>query len=674
MKRRCVNQSIRSSGSALIIVFVCFCARAASAQWLELPHRPEPPVIGGDSFAAMLAMQLASEVEEMGVQVDGQAVRAAINLRRLAQAALLAQHDDPMVASAAVVAAMKLAHRRASIDESLHRIARSGESDQLAHRASTGGAAGAMPPDLVREFNTAVDRRLASESPLSAADLASLLAPLEDAIALASHGAPQKPMFDELVDRAAADEAVQTIVAEIAAYFERGWSFADLRPRILDWHALVRDALEYLIAVTDAVWLGEEGRAAGLERARVSFARFRDPHQREEGRALLGALLAEAKLLRAVTQLAQRDRARNPVDALSRAFVAVHRTFGADAESPDLHRLVERMDWLAVSAVRMERFRSLDRHETPLEMQRTRAKLVDAYGEAERSLIAHLEALATVPAGPMSDPSLTAIISEHRRLLRDLERLQSVSRLADAITLARPVSAGAFAERLHRLAMLLGDSVRRVDAATALDRIESEVSRYWPMPFEGELRTRADAADRATGGRHAELLEAIDLLREAWAGELSEEGPTLTRPAANRLELVHQLLVMMADLAELLRDPAQTGRLNGEDGWWLPTEVAQSEAGRVIPLLHDAVNAAINGEDQRLLEQVRHLRRRAAMARLIGRALKAGDLAEIDLADRVFICRYAVEAAHAAFRGRQAQAEAFQTFANRIAAVALNEL
>lgn len=692
-----IRNLLRVSAALLLTVSLTITlltiAEVASAQWLDLSDDLPPPELGGATFAASLAAELEREIAESEVLTSSDDIDLAeltsSSYRHLAHALLLADSGgDLHEASALIVRGMNMHADRNHMDVNFERIARwcaNAGDDRAAAEAAM----------LLREFCRLVARLTqdAKQNPLRMCDMESSLALLDQAMALFLQEAgtglqtDSPPAFHELRMNVRMRDAfgehgaqLDEHLSDIADALERGWAFAEWRPRIMRWHELLRSAPEYIAELMDADWLEDESRSQGAQRLERTLSAFRDPLRRASGEKHLLALRAETRVLHAITALQQSTIHAVNVDPL-RASLLRLREHSSAAEDHD--RLTERLIWLAAIVDRMNQLRRAApadfdaqpaRLDVRREVLRIRSVIAKSAFEAERAMLASLEHLTANPRAANADPALATLLTDFLMRAEDLSRLDRIERWTQVVTLIHPESVPAFSDRTRELARMLADPVLRVEAASVMDRIENDMSRYWPMPFESELRRRSPVARDAAANLNQELLEEITRLRAQWARELA--GGEFAGEASRRLQLVWQLTKAMEDMAELMRVGDDLSRLSG-DALWVPQTYAACSLERILPRLRRAVQAAIEDNEQQLLRHLRATNRFGAPARLIGRLIaaagEAGSAHEQDPSVASF-CRYAAELAYAAGHDHQHVAESLQEYLDRLAAIILDDM
>ncbi len=228
----------------------------------------------------------------------------------------------------------------------------------------------------------------------------------------------------------------------------------------------------------------------------------------------------------------------------------------------------------------------------------------------------------------------------------------------------------------------------------AIDRLEHQMTSYFPMPFEQRLIDGDRAAIIMTGGLHDQLAVEIDRQRRVWAAALGDGD---AGDAGRRMETLHRLTRTMADTANLMEADTAAIVLDRWAAWELDPATIERICADQRSRLKLASKAAVDGDEAGLGEQVSRMRGpvTALISVLLTRLdspladLPSGPLSILGqcvvgptsaawlLAHRgeiANLCRYTMEMEYARSTGRAQLAADLQTWVDGLAATLMKEI
>lgn len=698
----------------------------AAGQTLNL-GRPAPPRLDTFTYAKDLAGVLEREVaQRVAAEADAGetakiVLRAGTNLRILAADLLTLGDAAGHEGSVAIVTGLTLAQGREQVDESLSAMLAAARD---ATAAETRQAQRAI--ESLRSFNEDIRslKELIRTPTASAIDehLPILLAPLAAALTTfhsqeganhwvsASSVRPAANMssgatlvarevdtIDELRVRSATvatlRDETRGMLTTVLDILEQGQEFAEFRPRVEAYRALLTRLLDLCDALGKATWLDDAAREAYATRMHESLALFQDPATRDRGEALMRRFDGSRGVIDRITLLAEINRERPNVKPLAAALLAGEQLLDNPALA-DTGR--EQMAKLRLVLDRMIAWRELRRGEVRGEHRTLLTRLERSYRDAEASLLKEIERMTADPRA-LSDPAFTSVMANQHQYLEDVIRLEKIPRWIDQIRSLRPGAAERFTAQTRKMAQWLLQPARRDEAILAMTQFEQQAGLFMSMPFESNLRAGGEDAALVTGGLHDRLAREIDAQRQRWADAwaLGNAGSD----AAKRLLLLFRLTQAMADSAEVARLGGDASPLNAWAAW-------EAAPRAMAPAVHDVPNrlrlatrAALEGDDRELSTHLRRIDQDAAVAKIVGRlamvigpalqGLPRGSVGvigqcaarpredafllsrRVELAD---LCRYALEEFFARSNNRESVARECSDYLNGLALELLDSL
>ena len=691
-----------------------------------------PPSLGLNSYAGQVASMMRRELfdladqEARAPQLDQQILRASLNVRRLAVELLEQGEREGADGSLGVVIGLRLFHGRDELDHALNGLV----------PLSRGLKAGSAPSELVERFNSAVEalRRFNERALVIPAELpvndpvaldsfvASLMSGLIPAVELTSlervvnhwissrattptpamiaagldqraeSSSSQAQTLEQLVARVntttiRADTREQ--LAAILATLQRGAAFAELRPNIETYRALLSKTIDFADALVSAEWLDKDVQDILADQLHHAVVLFQDKQTRDSGEQRLEHLVALRTILLRTSILAQ---SRVGVRPISRALATLTEPIDDPASNPD-----SPFSKTSVAAIeRMIAYRELKVPKLQGELRVVRRKLDDHYRLAERALFSQLQTVSE-NADALTDPSLTSLFADHQQYLEDLRRIEQLPIWIDQLSLIAPRSAGSVKVHVEKLSRWLLDPTRRPDGVRALDRLQQQLRLFYPLPFERRMRRADREVITATGARHVQLLQVIDTRRREWVESLVDRDDD--GQASKRMRLLFRLTQTLADVVELLRLTSDAPALDRWAAWELPTDAIRKTVADLPARLKLATTAAIDENDRSLRVQLERIDRDAPLGKLAGRLgqvlaealeeLPDGALAVVGQSantptddawmrlsrrELANLCRYTMEQQHAESTGQDSLADTLSVYVNSLAEQLLADL
>lgn len=627
---------MRRCSSVLLLAPVLALVDLAAAQMLDLDGvaaAPEPPPLGLGTYAADLSRRLVQEMKDIAagaeqVPAAAQTVAlASIKLRDLG-IRLLEQGDMAGPAgSVTVLAGIRLARGRVEIDGLLGRAATDDLEPALAALRLYVDAGNAWRTEPDPDDPAALDAALAAHlEPL--AEAVRLLVPGEtvnhwvttaEVIPDADADLTASPAIDALLGRlvGTADTtelngAGRDALARTVVFLERGASFEEFRPQVREYAVLLAEALELAADIEAAPWLSDEQRGKCRDIIAAAIVQFAERPSRMLGVQRLHKLAESRGIVRRITALGETTRAAAPgrsrtaeprldMEPVTRAFGAVVTAASEPDDAPQVDRLASILD-------RMIAYRELQTPALTRELRDAWRRLHDGYARTEQAILEALPELTANP-GAMADPALASLVADHRQYLDDLQRLQSLPEWMERVRQAAPRASATFAGRLRKTVGDLAAPARRQDAVRRIDRLETQMRTYFPLPFEQRLIDGERAAIIATGGLHEQLAVEIDRQRRVWAGAWGGDDPAGDGgEATRRMETLLRLTRIMADAAPLLEAETDLITLDRWAAWELDPATIDRRGADLRNRLKLASKAAVDGDDGGLAEQVARIR------------------------------------------------------------------
>jgi hypothetical protein len=583
----CVAMLTRAAPVTAVVVAAAVAA-SGSAQTLDLDGVPDGPSIPAKNAAHELARGLEAESAALEAQAAGLrgeargAVLARVRIRQLAQFLLDNGASRPWSDSASVVYGLRLANLTSRADALIEKASKGQRADGTSMPAVDARAAVEAVAALSRlsldSVRTATSGEKVDPGRVASA-LARTMGPLATVIRLVE-GARLEDCWPSDARqlnqtstnrRAEASPAAGDVAAEIAGLPEGGARSAAEEALAVARGDGIPDArlLRAVGAGVQAIaWVGEtraarrpwplsdaaldavESRAGASLEALATSLRTEATADAEATRSACARLEALAATLRAVhAMIAMRrqdwtgDRDR---DLLAEACASLAGTEAADdmAERARL-RVALRIEEACLAT---ERILEDERANPPRDLRDVTRILDRNARTAIRTLPAAFAALAADPLRA-ADPEQLSALARVTTIVSDRERITALQSLIDRIGGIRPKAARDFKTIAKRLAVMLGEPLKRDEAQAAFTAIESQAAAALPFPFEEELKRRDPRAMRLTGGEAERVLMLAAELRLAWADELA--AGRINGPAAVRLDLVARYCAMLRDAAPL---------------------------------------------------------------------------------------------------------------------------
>lgn len=609
---------------AFIGVLGILLALPAAAQTLDLGQTPIPTLTGETELDHMVT-DLARQAEQLarapGAGTPG--VRAAIAARRLA-AALLDAPDDAFPER--TVAGLTLFDHLPALDALLMR-----EGSAISEAAAEFLAADLdiAPSDLPRQPEE-LDRWMRDI-------FAELLC-----VASGENVPDDAPPAWLIDEPRTPEQARQTREA-----FKRGvpaWAAAPgvaptTAQRLADLNTLVDEARHSpafapaaaatVRRMTDAgaalesaePWLTAGAREVLGREFSAACEGILAPELQDQSLARLDALAATARIIALASQLNSDSPRRALCDLLERAEPADAASASSRLPGQGHLDFIERTLELAAARSNMPPERQLVRQVRPAWRVLTlRAR------SSEDGVIAVL-GRAISDSSAATDPAVVGAIAAHRRSIDDLAALARLSSLLSADTGDDPATR----EDLRTLADLvvnLGQDAdhasRGPDALDRLHRLCAQAAALEPLPGESDIRAAStgDSWSRVTGGRAAELAQAIDAARtrwaQAWAQGASEQAAA---DAAAELQNFSRLVRALRDAAgaEDLASRGVSSAIEAWPGWRLArADLATAWEGGAGQMA-ETTRLALAGEWSRVLPRLQRFEDDFAFVRLTAR-------------------------------------------------------
>lgn len=714
----------------------------ASAQELSIPVAAPRPALDDQSWLRDLLRRLDHEIAEFGrrgAHPAGGAAPApgarsagdtgpearAILLRAMAEWRLLAAETlrralPPLRAGEATdedlevaLAGMRLANGRHTLDRTL-----------LAAELDPARRDGAI--DAAHRFVAAVvdHVELRREAPVPAflqavRGAVRALAPIGDGTGAACwlEGAPTAQRPDGRPPAAAPLPAGAGRAARLAAIAARARDVADGGAIVAAAHRLAdglddparAEAIDRAVAVLD--------HALDLQIACTGAARWMDPPVAAWYRVRIDAALADmADMAEQAPADPSGDGAATAADLRrsARALAAVsaapdaptRRTLGrvlARLEGPAAVPLADqarRIEWFTDLVTTLDRSMHRADERPPRDFAQAAGALDRLARIAERTLINELDRLAT-DAGALADPGFLAAVSACGEYRRARLRLYDLDRWVSRMAAASPRARSHLLARMRTLGEAQADPIRRDAAMRVLRRLERQVARFDPMPFESRLAEPDAVSIRLTSGVHDRLHALILSERRLWA-----EAWAVGEPDAEQLRRLELLFTLMRALDDAAQSPPIA---EGAEGFaavlerWALVEIPAPLRARIegdLPTrLRVACAAAADGDWRGLAHQVERLERNAPVTRVLlalsaavgarisapagawetllcrcGEAAPEGAFLRSEAARLADLSLFVIEADTARRLGRREQAAAAEAYAGAVARRLLSAL
>ena len=566
-------------------------AAAATSGWtqtLDLDGVPEGPAIPAGNAAHELARGLEAESAALESQAAGlrgearNAVLARVRIRQLAQFLLDNGANRPWSDSAPVVYGLRIANLTSRAD-ALIAEASTGKRADGTNMAATDARAAIEAVAALSRLSLDPVRTATSGEKVDPGRIASALArtlgPLATVIRLVEGtrlencwprddrtqdfsltkrtAEPRPEPSDVAAEIAGLPAGSVRVAAEEALAAARGDGIPDARllravgagVRVIAWVGETR-ATRRPWPLSDAALAAVESRAGASLEALATSLRTEAQADAEATRSACARLETLAATLRAVhAMIAMRrqdwtgDRDR---DLLAEACASLAGTEAADdaAERARL-RVALRIEEACLA---VERILEDEKANPPRDLRDVTRILDRNARTAIRTLPAAFAALAGDPMRA-ADPEQLSALARVTTIVSDRERITALQALIDRIGGIRPKAAREFTTVAKRLAVMLGEPLKRDEAQAAFAAIESQAAAALPFPFEEELKRREPRAMQLTGGEAERVLMLAAELRLAWADELA--AGRINGPAAIRLDLVARYCATLRDAAPL---------------------------------------------------------------------------------------------------------------------------
>ncbi|MHC4991586.1 MAG: hypothetical protein ACYTGC_11465, partial [Planctomycetota bacterium] len=532
-RRRSVAPAVRPRRGPLAVALVAAaCLAAAAGQELELGGSDRgPPRLGTRTHAGDLAATLEAEIAERlkawndASPAEQPFIRAKINLRVIAADLLTVGNEADREGSVAVLAGLTLADGREALEVLLDRVGAGDASNRPRRAVQRFNDEAVRHAEGVRTHDPEeLDRRL----PKILSGLAELL-PGSGSDAVQSHwpvialpseeapagAAPLDPVvaidrLEQRVSTAALDEQTVELVRELTGVLRRAEQFAEMRGPAREYRARLERMIDLSEAVEAATWLDQQRRSAFARRMHEALLLFRDPATRERGELRLDRLERSRRFIERISALGDRAEDLQPVRE------AFHVGDALLDRAGEAEQGMTQLATLANVVTLMLRYRELEPFAGRAKLQTAYRQLDRRYLDAERNVLEELQAIAG-SADAAADPAVASLLIDQQQTLHDLELVHSVPRWVDVMSLVHPPSSRAFSTRFSTMAGGLLDPSRRDDAIATMDEFQVQLERFYPLPFERELRSGDPLAAQATGGFNDRSVAEIDRRRGEWA-------------------------------------------------------------------------------------------------------------------------------------------------------------
>lgn len=640
---------IRSTGTriaallpATLLTLMAF--NPSAAQLLQFDRNPEPPELELNSYIDEATARLRAEISSIEGLPRPNADTATIldarsRWRQVALELLLQGRSLPHDSSMAVMMGIRIDDAREIFDDAISPLMeyepRTGSGNQPMNRSDRARAIANLDRfntnalSLVRSCRLEDDRRTIST-------IKEIFIPLQESIELIEHGPMGQAWFrigdnhairkdantielDQIraaIDQTGLDEAATGSLLTTLDGIKQAWEFPEFRTRAGDLLGQIRIVCTIDQTLTSADWLREEIEDSYSNRLRESAIGLAEPGSRSASVNELLQLNAAARVFEAVTRLLKADA------GLSAARIRAVRDLVIRIDQPtdDPVRTAEisgRLDGLASAINRITRHREMNQIEGPRELVPTLRKAGITYRKAEDQLWDNLDLVAIDPSS-ISDPAAASLVQRHQGILRDMERISMADDLVSSLTDGRQELERPAKRRIFQLCRLLLEPNQRPDASRALDALARQVERYRSLPFEEALNQRSPESVELTGGQSRPLARLVESARTSWAvdwanGNGSGEG-------VQRMHSLYRLLRNMNDIAPWTDQLIKPGeRMNKWGGWHASREALAPAQKAMTARIRLATQAALDGQQGQLAEELESLDREAPIVLLAGR-------------------------------------------------------
>jgi len=627
---------------------------AAIAQELALPGDDVPPAIEGATYLQTLIERLDEERAEIAEAERGApesariTYRAMLNVRILASELLAQAEAHRAEGSICAVLGLQLAHGRHLLDAELTQLmglpaqklwrplSEVKRFDDLAVDLATTIRTtdeDALTQSLARILTPLADAviqaRAAGAKPADAAGSAAEAMPpaaLRSAwptraeIGLAPLPRHESTLTAEGVQSVRAIRGALTLDEEPAAHADlilgfltRALPHVDLHARAEPVLQALRDALMLRQAAEGAEsWLSDAMVARYTQRTDQTLADLADPHLRDLGLPRAARLAQSARLLRAIQALRDSDEVLPTIRRTLRDTLIQADALTGDEELPASPS--RELDRLAEMVERMQQFRDEVAAAAPREVRVVYDGIARETRRVEKTVLDELGRLLEQPS-LLTDPGFVSLTGTYRRSVDELALLRRVPALVQSLSAHKPDAQRLIAQRLQRLAELIGRPEQRETATGALRRIEDELARFAPFSFEVELRAGTPAADLVTGGQQAELIKVIDAARARWASTWS--AIELTDAPPPEMVLLERLCRMLSTGVRVESAKGTTSTLARWAGWEAPATITLRTVHDLPARLKLATFSIITGDPAGAADQLDRLEREVALAELL---------------------------------------------------------
>ena len=307
------------------------------------------------------------------------------------------------------------------------------------------------------------------------------------------------------------------------------------------------------------------------------------------------------------------SRADDSGDPDLRHFDAISRVVNTDRDPRERLDLAGTLKALLVPTKPIER---MVPSKSSIELRTHRRRLQDRYERSLRSVPQDTDEL---------DDRWIMQIARLQTCAEDLRRAETADRLLMELAAVNASARPKIVTRLRTWLRMLSSPGTRLEAATALDRLEIDADRFLILPGQQLLESPTDEFNLRIAGRATDLSRRIELARRGWVSEVSDG--TFDGPSGRELEqlsrLMHILLQSRDFSAESRRVLEVVEISNQWGGWFIDSDSIAWSARALAPGLLIAADAAADGEARELERDLDRLEHLVPPARLLIRVAEA---------------------------------------------------
>lgn len=306
------------------------------------------------------------------------------------------------------------------------------------------------------------------------------------------------------------------------------------------------------------------------------------------------------------------DPDHTPFDAISRAV-------NTDCDPRERTDLARALKELLVPTNRIER---METSESSTELRAHRRRLQDRYERSLRSVPNDTDEL---------DRRWIMQVAKLQNCAEDLRRAKTADRLLVDLAAVNASARPEIVTRLRTWLRMLSSPGTRVEAATALDRLEIDADRFLVLPGQQLLESPTEDFNLRIAGRATDLSRRIELARRGWVSEVS--GGTFDGPSSGeltRLSRLLRILLQSRDFSAESRRVLEVIQISNQwGGWFIDSDSIAWSARALAPGLLIAADAAADGEAEELERDLDRLEHLVPPARLL---IRVADAVESSLA------------------------------------------